>query len=74
MLELLETNIIHLPTITTASVGALYIIFWISASISLSYTVTECNYYELSCIGEIISMVFGYLNFFIWTIIFYIGW
>jgi len=62
---------IHLPTITLLC--ALYMIFWISASISLSYTVTECNYYELSCIGEIISMVFGYLNFFIWTIIFYIG-
>ena len=62
---------IHIPTITLLCV--IYAIFWISTSIYLSYTVAQCNYYEFSCTGEIISMIFGYLNFFIWSVIFYIG-
>lgn len=62
---------LHIPTITLLCV--VYSIFWISTSIDLSYTVAECTSYEFSCTGEIISMVFGYLNFFIWTVIFYIG-
>ena len=70
-------NLIYIHLASILLFGVLYTLFWLSSAITLSQVVRQCslvkNVFDFNCDGEIVSMVFAYINFAIWGLILYKG-
>jgi|UniRef100_A0A6C0AL48 hypothetical protein len=73
-----STKLSNLHMYAVSIFGSIYTIFWLGASASVASNLRYClviknnyRYYNYNCNGQIISTVFGFLNFILWCILCY---